>query len=340
MFSPRSIKPALRKPASRAYAKPFDADLRGIADILRYRRAPGTKSFNQFVARVLAPVFGPADQDGNFILQIGKAPKTCWMAHSDTVERLDGKVALHIDANLVIGVSPSDKTSSCLGADCGAGIWLILEMIKAKKPGLYVICAEEETGCHGARDLAAYSPDLFKGITSVISLDRHDKDGAQVITEMVCGPTCSDTYANALCDLLPGYLPSKDGILTDSMEFIDLVPNVTNISVCYQGHHTPAETLDFAALKRLRDTLVTTRFDKLPTTPRPQKAKGYGRVLGDYSWMRDNSDMPDVRDPMRGENRICKMIEDRPYAVAAFITDMGLSADDLDDWLIDYDSFR
>lgn len=40
--------------------------------------------------------------------------------------------------------------SNCLGADCTAGVWLILEMIKAQVPGVYVIHNDEEIGRIGA----------------------------------------------------------------------------------------------------------------------------------------------------------------------------------------------
>jgi hypothetical protein len=43
--------------------------------------------------------------------------------------------------------------SNCLGADCTTGVWLILEMIKANVPGVYVIHSDEEVGGKGARDM-------------------------------------------------------------------------------------------------------------------------------------------------------------------------------------------
>lgn len=50
---------------------------------------------------------------------------------------------------------PAPNSSNCLGADCTTGVWLILEMIKARVPGIYVIHNDEEVGCVGASDMIA-----------------------------------------------------------------------------------------------------------------------------------------------------------------------------------------
>lgn len=48
---------------------------------------------------------------------------------------------------------PAKNSSNCLGADCTTGVWLILEMIKARIPGIYVIHNDEEIGCIGATNI-------------------------------------------------------------------------------------------------------------------------------------------------------------------------------------------
>ena len=54
-------------------------------------------------------------------------------------------------------------TSSCLGADCTTGIWLIMNMIEAKViEGVYVIHAAEEVGCKGSRALVADDPEWLR----------------------------------------------------------------------------------------------------------------------------------------------------------------------------------
>jgi len=343
---------AVRTPARQSYPFRFDADLKSITRILSFRRAPGTASFAAFCALVLDPVFGAPDQFGNYTLAVG-SPLHAFVAHSDTVERKTGMVSLHVDVDQIIGVAKSDTTSACLGADCGAGIWIILEMIRAQRPGLYIICAEEETGCNGAAALAAQRPDLFAGIQSAIEFDRHDKNGKQVITDMVAGPVCSDDYADTLCALLgQGYKPSSDGLLTDVMEFMDILPNVTNISVGYQGHHTPGETLDFKALRALRDVMITADFSALPTTPKPAKPAATRFIPSDYEWAfpykssqpRGPKGWPDhdgwadqaTWQTQQAEDRLDEMVDlilEHPYAIADLLAELGLDAFDIHDHL-------
>jgi hypothetical protein len=339
--------PTVRLPARQAYPFKHDADLKSITRILSARRAPNTASFDTFVQTVIEPVFGAPDQFGNYALRIGDA-KHAFVAHSDTVEHKNGRVSLHVDANQIISVAKHDTTSACLGADCGAGIWLILEMIKADRPGLYLICAEEESGCHGASALATHRADLFEGIESAIEFDRHDKAGNEVITCMVAGPTASDDYAQALCALLGlGYTPSEDGLLTDVMEFMDLLPNVTNITVGYQGHHSAAETLDFAALRKLRDVLITVDFSLLPSTPKPPKPV-YTSFMADldYNWAMTPSRGRRVSKATPGwpdhdtwaQNRendlideMTDMIAAHPFQAATLLRDLGVDIFELID---------
>lgn len=244
------------------------SDLAGIVEILQYRRAAGTGSHRRFMSTVLEPVFGPPDAHGNFILAVGKDLCIAFMAHHDSVEVATGRVGLQVGEDLIIHLSPEDTTSRCLGADDGAGIWPILEMIRRRMPGLYIIFADEETGCVGSSALAHTCPDLFDGITTAISLDRHAADGNQVITQMSGCKTASGDFATALCATLGlGYVPSDKGGSTDSRKFLGVgdVRHATNISVAYWRHHTRQETLDFAALRRLRDRLVSADFSDLRT---------------------------------------------------------------------------
>lgn len=253
-----------------SFAPDTRSDLGGIVEILQYRRASGTCSHRQFLSTVLEPVFGPPDAHGNFILSVGEDPGIAFMAHHDTVEDVAGRVGLQVGEDLIIRLSPQDTTSRCLGADDGAGIWLILEMIRNRRAGLYIIFADEEIGCLGSSALARTCPDLFDGIATAISLDRHAADGNQVITQMSGGKTASSHFAAALCETLGlGYVPSDKGGSTDSKKFLGVgnVRNASNISVAYRRHHTRQEALDFAALRQLRDRLVNADFSHLSAIP-------------------------------------------------------------------------
>ena len=56
------------------------------------------------------------------------------------------------------------KSTNCLGADCTSGVWLILEMIKAQVPGVYVIHNDEEIGRIGAEYIVKTFTDTKKQV--------------------------------------------------------------------------------------------------------------------------------------------------------------------------------
>jgi hypothetical protein len=106
-----------------------------------------------------------------------------------------------------------------------------------------------------------------------IAFDR--RGVGDVITEMFCGRTCSDTFAKALADglnetnatamqnpdrvnwLTPlRYKPDDTGSFTDTANYTRLIPECTNVSVGYEHEHGPDEILDTWHLKTLRSTTI------------------------------------------------------------------------------------
>jgi hypothetical protein len=59
--------------------------------------------------------------------------------------------------------------SNCLGADCTVGVWLILEMIAANVPGVYVIHNDEEIGRQGAEKIVAAYQKIKSDITTLLN---------------------------------------------------------------------------------------------------------------------------------------------------------------------------
>jgi hypothetical protein len=276
------------------------ADLTEIIRIMRYRRAAGSPSLFAFLREIIAPVFGEVfDASGNYALRIGDKPTTAFMAHYDSVETKSGNTILAIDSNGFLMLSSRDTQSACLGADDGAGLWLMLEMIKAKIPGLYLLFADEETGCQGSAAFAHESGYMLAGITKAVSLDRHNADGPQVITGMCGSATASPAFASALAARLGmGFCPSSKGLMTDSLMFDGVadIREVTNISVGYALHHTHKERLDTRFLIALRDKMLAVDWDTLPVErdpfyePAPMRRAPRGAVAEVYNLVRDNPD--------------------------------------------------
>src|SRR3546814_4503361 len=84
------------------------------------------------------------------MITIGGRPRTLWSCHVDTVAAVGGAQAVGIDAHGVAHLCDG-KAGMSLGADDGAGLWIMLGMIAAAFPGLYLFHRGEEQGCLGSR---------------------------------------------------------------------------------------------------------------------------------------------------------------------------------------------
>lgn len=201
-------------------------------------------------------------------VMVGEKPTVMFTAHVDTVHRVSQMQEVFTDE---VGrcFAEFDGKPSVLGADDAAGIYLLLRLIKNNTKGLYVFFQSEECGGIGSYE---YSNSMLPaGIQQCVSFDR--RGYSDVITHQGCSRCCSDAYAESLCiqlntafnvEHLLGYIPSDDGVFTDSANFVDLVPECTNISVGYFREHTPGEYLDMTFLTVLAECLCKVDWEALP----------------------------------------------------------------------------
>lgn len=242
-------------------------DILSLVPILSCNRSQGSRSHAAFLADFITPVFGkPVDGIGNYILRAGTSD-TMFCAHHDTVDTRTAPVKKRLaflpPRHIIL--HPEDTLSGCLGADDGAGIWLMLEMIKAKVPGIYALFADEERGCQGS---AVLDSAWLKGVRKVIGFDRPGT--TEIVTHMAGRRVCSDAFAKALSDLLGmGHVVSNSGGLSDPAELSGRgdVVETTNLAIGYTAQHSARESLDVDYLFRLRDAMVAAAegFQTLPT---------------------------------------------------------------------------
>lgn len=279
-----------------------------------------------FCKTYLEPVFGRPDAHGNYILSVGDNPTIAFTAHTDTVHRHEGIQTLSVEDNFI-----TTMTGSCLGADCTTGLWLLLGMIEADVPGVYVAHAAEEIGGVGSSRLVEDNPAWLSNIQACISFDRFGTDS--VITHQGGKRTASNAFALSLADILcmPQLKPDTTGTYTDSMEYAGVVPECSNLSVGYYDQHTAKESQDILYAETLLERLCEAPWSSLVIARDPTQPAEYEASVWGYS----NTPSDEVDE--ESVDAITRLILDRPRMVAELLYDYGLTLDVLCEELsIDY----
>ena len=314
------------------YAKPIKQtkpNTQLLWDMMQTMRPAGSKTETAFVKKYLDSIKGmKADSYGNRYIRIGTAP-VAWSCHTDTVHRTDGKQRIIYNKNKgIIALSSSEKTATCLGADDTAGVWLMLEMIRSRKEGLYLFHRAEEIGGLGSDYIAKNTPELLDGIRAVIALDRKGTDS--IITHQIGGRCASEAFAQSLASQLVGYKADCTGSFTDSANYMAIVPECSNLSVGYANAHTASETLDYFHLLGLRESLLALDYSGL-VYDRTPAAVDYDDYAEDYwsparsyrgSWVKSF-------DQERDCNSVRDFVESYPDAVADLLEQYGITLEEL-----------
>ena len=228
---------------------------------------------DRFVDDVMPLIFPKdikKDEHGNYFYKIGDS-RTIFASHLDTVSKRYERVTHVIDGDII---RTDGKTT--LGADDKAGVTVMLYMIENQIPGLYYFFIGEEVGCIGSGLAAQYGD--FKGkYDRIISFDR--RNTGSVITYQSSGRCCSNEFADALCGEFNkagmSYKKDSGGVYTDSAEFVDIVPECTNISVGYYKEHTVDEHQDINHLSKLAVACTKVNWEDLPVKRDPN-VRDYG----------------------------------------------------------------
>jgi hypothetical protein len=233
------------------------------------------------------------DEVGNLHVdaRVDATHRTLFVAHVDTVHRDEGANKMRkTDGKWYADGAP-------LGADDGAGVAILMHLLCGGVPAYYVFTQGEECGGIGAKHLSKDEA-LLSQFDRAIAFDRRGIDS--VITHQGYGRCCSDEFAQALADELSSgnvlmYLGDDTGIYTDTAEFVDVIPECTNISVGYMYEHSDKEELNIHHFTALAAAVLTVPWDSLPTTRDPAvyeskwDSMGYGAPAGAWSsnWWAD-----------------------------------------------------
>lgn len=236
----------------------------------------------------------------NITVQVGM-PNTCFTSHTDTVDNKLGKNTLQLDAEGYLTV----KGGGILGADCGSGIYIMLRMIQAFRPGLYVFFATEEQGRIGSEK---YRMPTY--ITKCVSFDRKGTDN--LITHQMGEKGCSKVFALAFIERFD--LPFKQdptGSFTDSYSFFENVSECINLSVGYYDQHSKQESQDVVFLEKMVNACINMDWETLPAERVPEPAyTGWG-------WAKQ-----------AGQGDLLDYVKESPEVVVALLEAYGLTVED------------
>jgi hypothetical protein len=325
--------------------------LKDIFEMFRYCRPMGSRTERQFVKDFIEPLGVREDKGGNLIKVVGDS-KVLWSSHFDTVHTSDGYQKTAIGKGLTLKLHSGSK-SSCLGGDCTAGVFIMREMIKANVPGVYVFHYGEEKGGIGSRFIRN-NPEDLGGLDYAIAFDRFGT--TSIITHQAGGRCCSEAFSKSLNKALGGGFKSDTGgSFTDTANYVDHIAECTNISVGYNRQHTSHETQDIRFLLDLRLKMI--RFDESllvkERKPGEREARQATYWSGGRNWKTDtfwdrDSDLEIERgggwSSSHSKRKLMpteleRIVSRNPEAVASYIEDLGVDAEEVREWIIQVQGF-
>lgn len=297
-------------------------DVSLLLEMLTYKRPARSKTEERFINKFINTLPGAVkDMHGNVMVQVGES-RTLFSAHTDTVHSVGGfqSVLVDKDANHAF---VDAKKSNCLGADNTTGCFILINMIEAGVPGTYIFHRDEEVGGIGSNYIAKNLPD--GAYDRAIAFDR--RGTTDVITHQGFSRCCSGEFANELSIKLGlFFMPSNNGIFTDTANYDHIIPECTNISIGYENGHCSSEYQDLKFLDILIPALLNTKWEQLVTKRDPAATEK------DY-WDDMYPDEPATEDDLR--DLVCEY----PFAVAEFLLDNNVSKGDLMNYVFDETSY-
>jgi hypothetical protein len=313
-----------------------DTSIHRLLDMLETCRPGQSKEEEAFISTYLGPLKPFIDAYGNHHITVPVPegveghPNILWSCHTDTVHRHGGTQKVETS-----GVIAWTSDGSCLGSDDTVGIWLALEMIKAKVPGTYVFHRDEESGGGGSMWLAREAEGYLGKFDAAIALDRAGY--RDVITYQAGERCCSDAFATSLAKAIGGeFKPCDGGVFTDTANYTDLIGECTNLSVGYFRQHGPMEHTNLSFAASLRDALIAADWTQLALVRKPGEVE-------ESRWSRYSmyDDKWGFNEPMAKRDRAYgdegseldameAYVKEFPWVVAEYLLEMGVTMEDLD----------
>ena len=247
-----------------------------LVEMLSYPRPARSQMEEAFITKYIKSVPGiKQDKFGNLYKKIATSD-VCFACHTDTVHhsQQNKRQQVHVSNDGWAFKQDNDV----LGADDTTGVWICLNLMSKKVPGLYIFHRDEEIGGQGSSFILRNHPQLLKGITKVVSLDR--KDYHDVVIWQKGRLTASEEFGQALAQQLGHNFKTAKGVFTDSANYTSIVPECCNLSVGYFYAHSADEIQDLTFAEALLSWLSNINWKALPikrvtttpsTTQQPKK---------------------------------------------------------------------
>ena len=221
------------------------------------------------------------DEYGNYHIKIGNS-KTLFTSHLDTYSKRREKIN-----HVVKGGKITTDGTTVLGGDNKNGVVILLYMITQRVPGTYYFFVGEEgivtgTSCNGSTWLLKNDPTIYTTMDRAIAFDRRGK--GSIVTKQRGRVCCSTEFADALVvDFAEEGLSFKQDYAygTDSAVFMDIVPEITNISSGGEFEHSFLESTNINYTKKIAIAATQIDWESLPTVRTPEAVE---TNYGDREW--------------------------------------------------------
>lgn len=230
----------------------------------------------------------------NYCIDVSKKDmplsEVLFVAHYDTVDREAYKktgvteltrkyVSIKDDIAYLDITKPQNADVNCLGADDGAGLAVMLNLMANGVLGGYCFTTGEECGGIGANAVHSNYHTFLKQYKIAVEIDRAGVN--EIIKTQAEGECASEEFTQWLCTQLGmNHKPSDYGSYTDVSTFAMAIPECVNISAGYLNQHTTKEIVNLKYLDMLAEKVANVQWSIAPIV---REAGDYGD-FGYNSW--------------------------------------------------------
>lgn len=267
------------------------------------------------------------DEEHNvYVKPVNGASRVLFVAHTDTVDVASaGDRTVHeFKGHYLLA---KDSKNRCLGADDGAGVYVLLQLLDHGVDGGFLFTTGEESGGIGVTHFQEANPDELKRYDMAFEFDRYGKE--EIIIEQGQGECASLDFGMALSDAMDKAggmttYPSDAGLYTDVADLAEIIPECVNVCIGYNGHHSSGESVDI----KFVETIVRV-FKKLHdegtflSLPIKRIAGDYGETYGYGSdipwWEKVQYGGAGTLDPLTPDTGMIETVKDFVEEYPAFI---------------------